>query len=401
MNAFALTRHGDGKRVFMRNSMLCALLLAVSFEAMALPVATTNKASYVAGENITVNYNVLWRDTDDYLALGLLSFAPGDFFDFQYANNPPNRQAVFSTTGLAAGTYVIRTYHYNDIEIVAESAPFIISEPSATVTTTATSYNNGDTVVVNYTALSPGQGDWVGIVPAGQPGTAYVQWLPASASNTASFTGLAVGAYEAVAFENNTFVELARSTTFTVDGTATVGTDLAVYASGAPVVVTYAGLSAATQDWIGIVPANLPNSAYVAFAYADNTNTVTFSNIADGTYRARAFTNNTTLQVGQSAEFVVGAAVPTATITPSQTTISSTQPVAFSFTNAPGLPTDWVALAMPGSAPTSYVAFQYTAGGASGAGSFVNPGVGQYVLRLYTNNTYSVVGQSVTITVVP
>jgi hypothetical protein len=378
--------------------LACGIVFGLlATEASALPFANTNKASYVAGENVVVTYNILFNETNDYVGISPINFAPGELTDFQYANSPPNRVTTFNTTGFAAGTYVIRTYHNNDIEIVAESVPFLISEPTATLTSDASTYNNGDAVTISYTGLVAGSADWIGIVPAGQPGSTYIAFASPNATNTAVFTGLPLGTFEAVGFENNTLVELARSAPFTISGTATLTTDKTAYAVGESITVTSTGLLAATQDWIGIIPLNEPANNYVAFVYASS-GTDTFTNIPVGTYRARGFVNNSAVQAGQSAIFTVGNPPTAATVT-ALASVSMPQPITFSWSGGTGLATDWVSIAAVGSPLTNYISGNYINGAASGTGQFANPGSGQYVIRLYTNDSYTVIGQSVTITV--
>ena len=66
--------------------------------------------------------------------------------------------------------------------------------------------------------------------------------------------------------------------------------------------------------------------------------------------------------------------------------------------------TDWVALAVPGSANTSYLAWRYTTGAASGTVALSVPGsvpFGTYVMRLFAANGYTLLATSTPFEVLP
>src|SRR6185369_7241087 len=59
--------------------------------------------------------------------------------------------------------------------------------------------------------------------------------------------------------------------------------------------------------------------------------------------------------------------------------------------------TDWIALALPGAANTSYISWRYTTGTASGNVPFTIPSSvapGTYQLRLFANNGYTLLASS-------
>src|SRR6185369_7097428 len=64
--------------------------------------------------------------------------------------------------------------------------------------------------------------------------------------------------------------------------------------------------------------------------------------------------------------------------------------------------TDWIALALPGAANTSYISWRYTTGTASGNVPFTIPSTvapGTYQLRLFANNGYTLLATSSNFTV--
>jgi len=89
---------------------------------------------------------------------------------------------------------------------------------------------------------------------------------------------------------------------------------------------------------------------------------------------------------------LVAAAAHAATLTVSPTNIPSGGTVTATWSGiATPTATDWLALATPGMANTSYISWRYTNGAASGSVPFAVPAIapGTYELRLFANNGYT------------
>src|SRR5262249_30018842 len=107
-------------------------------------------------------------------------------------------------------------------------------------------------------------------------------------------------------FPDNTFNLLGESAPFTVVA-ATISTDMASYALGATITVTYGGLPGNATDWIAIAQAGSANTSYLSYVYTggQTSGTATFTVSTPGLYVARSFTNNTFNLSAQSALFTV------------------------------------------------------------------------------------------------
>ena len=174
-------------------------------------------------------------------------------------------------------------------------------------------------------------------------------------------------------------------------GGTTVTTDLAEYAFGAPVIVTYSGMSGDFYDWISIAPAGSPDTTYTQYVYTGGqlSGTATFNSLGPGTYVARAYFTNTYVKQAESAPFVVDGPTTTPTLTTDASSYQSGGTVTVTYTNMAGFAMDWIAIAHAGSPDSSYVAYQFTGGQVNGTAAFSGLPNGNYVARAYFNNTFA------------
>jgi hypothetical protein len=88
----------------------------------------------------------------------------------------------------------------------------------------------------------------------------------------------------------------------------TISTDQASYALGATITVTYAGMPGNAHDWIGLAPANSPNTTYVDYVFTNGqtSGTATFTVATPGAYVVRGYQFNTYNILAESTFFSVG-----------------------------------------------------------------------------------------------
>jgi Ca-activated chloride channel family protein len=122
--------------------------------------------------------------------------------------------------------------------------------------------------------------------------------------------------------------------------------------------------------------------------------TATFAAPATGSYVARAFSNGTFTRLAESAAFSTAGA----SVTTDQSSYAVGTTVTASYSAPPGNARDWIALAPAGSANTSYVAYTYANGHASGTATFTAPTAGTYVVRVFSNNTFTRLAESAAFT---
>ncbi len=87
--------------------------------------ASTDKTDYAAGESVTVQFDGLPGLATDWVGIYAVGAPNGVFLTFKYVPNVGSGTVTFA--GLAAGTYVARTFGNNSFDLVAETAPFTIA----------------------------------------------------------------------------------------------------------------------------------------------------------------------------------------------------------------------------------------------------------------------------------
>ncbi len=273
---------------------------------------------------------------------------------------------------------------------------------SATVTPTKTTYLPGESVVVNFTGFIGSESDWVTIANKTDPDTAYLAYQYTPSGSTAGQVTFNVnlpdGLYEVRAymdFNNTASFEVEARADFSVSTPApgsSVTTDSANYAPNATITVNYTGLQGTSSDWIALaLPGSAPNS-FVRYAYTSGTvnGSVQFGGgLANGTYVARSYNNDSFVVVQESAAFTVGN-----TISTSQSSYLATENIVVNYQGVPaGTQNNWIALATAGSPNTSFHSYQYITG-SSGQVTFSPLPAGNYVARLFLNDSFTLAGSS-------
>ncbi len=268
-------------------------------------------------------------------------------------------------------------------------------------------YMTGSTVSIAYDGFPASGSDWISIAEAGTPATSLVQYLylPASVSGTVTFSGLPVGNYEARAYydwSGTLSTTIQQTATFSITAaasTSTVTTDASTYVVGAPVNVTYAGLTGSQYDWVGLAVQGSPLTSYITYVNAAGINgTTTFIPPGPGTYEVRAFSNGTYNLIASSAAFTVTAATASGTVTTDASTYVVGAAVTATYAGLTGSQYDWVALAVQGSLFTDYITY-VNAAGINGTTTFIPPGPGTYEVRAFSNGTYNLIASSAAFTV--
>ncbi len=361
------------------------------------PVVGTDRSSYVFGTTITVTYSGLPGNLEDSIVLTTAGAANTSVLASVFTNGQTSGTATF-TAPAAVGSYVIRAFPNNTYDLFAESAPFAITS-GATVSVDQSFYVVGATVTVSYAGLPGNADDWIALAPAGAPNKTYRAYVftNGQTSGTATFMAPAVGSYVARAFPHNTFAQLAESPAFTITRAATVSVDQPSYAVGATVTVSYADLPGNADDWIALAPAGAPNKTYRAYAFTkgQTSGTATFTAPAAGSYVVRAFPHNTFALLAESPAF----AVTSPTISTNQPSYGAGASITVIYAGLPGHTDDWIALARPGAANTSFLAYVFTGGQASGTATFAAPADGSYVVRAFPHNTFALLAESPAFTV--
>ena len=349
---------------------------------------TTDATGYVSGSTVTVNYTGLAGTPSDWISIAAPGSAPNSFIRFQYTNGQPDGSVQFS--GLPNGNYVARSYNNDSFEIVVESAEFAIG---SVISTSSTTYNPGDNIVVNYQGLPPNPTNWIGISEDGAAPNSFVAFQYVStASGQVTFAGLPSGNYEARVYLNDSFV-IHGSSDFVVGTPAApeITTDKPSYVQGETVTTTYT-VTGDASDWVGISAAGSPDNSFITYSYVSSSGTATFNTqgLAPGQYEARLYASDT-FTIRDTVTFAVTAAPGPDPVDVSTTsaTYTTADPVVVNYTNLGGNG-DCVGIATVGSPDSAFVQFQYTNGVADGQLSFTGLAPGMYEARAYKNDSFTV-----------
>ena len=248
--------------------------------------------------------------------------------------------------------------------------------------------------------------DWIAIAPAGSQATDVYEWAytGGKTSGQQSFASLGAGSYVARAFFSSSYTIAAESPAFTVayGGAAVVSTDAGTYTGTDSIVVSFSGLSGSFKDWVSIeIAGRSPTAAVVHWSYTGGgtTGTTTLPPVrVTGSYVARAYNNNGTTVVAESTPFTVTGEATTASS--DRATYTTSTPITASYSGLLGISTDWVALAPAGAPASSFTAWSYTGGVASGQHAFAPLASGTYVVRVFFANSYTIAAESAPFTVI-
>jgi hypothetical protein len=284
-----------------------------------------------------------------------------------------------------------------------------------TLAVTPTPVAPGGTVTVTWAGIpTPTSSDWVAIVPLNAPDASYVAWAYTNGRSGDSLPfaippTLPAGTYDLRLFANNTLRGLGTSNvvTVTAPGPTLAASPLTVVAPSS-LTVGWNGIVAPTAtDWIGVYAVGAADAGYVTRVVTNGlaSGTTTFGlpgGLAAGAYEQRLFTNNTFTRLAVSNGLAVVAG-PIVRVTPATIAATRTLTVTWQGIAAP-MPTDWVVLVPLNAPDTSYVAWSYTTGAATGTLGLSVPATvppGSYELRLLAQNTFQRLAVSNVVTITP
>ena len=170
--------------------------------------------------------------------------------------------------------------------------------------------------------------------------------------------------------------------------------------TGGSVTVSWSGVSATPEDWWGIYPVGGPLSSWVAWNRTGGTTSgsadVTIpAGTAAGSYEVRLFTDNTYTVIATASAFTVVRPTPAVSASPSSVVTGGSVTVSWSGVSA--TPEDWWGIYPVGGPLSSWVAWNRTGGTTSGSADVTipaGPAAGSYEVRLFTDNTYTVIATS-------
>ena len=298
---------------------------------LALAELRVDKTEFAPGEMIDVAFLGMSGSDQDYVATVAAGASLTSFLAYSYTGGlREGRLSLPAPT--EAGNYELRAFFNEDETVLRASLAFTVTgNADATTTTTTTplpvgpddsaratlaldgaSYAPGAAISVTYGGMSGAANDYVSTAAAGAPNSSYLQYAYTNGATEGVATLTAPsepGAYEVRAFYREDETILRGSIPFVVEGSAPVvspvvpsipedsaravlALDRASYAPGAPITVSYAGMSGSTSDYVSVAPMGAPNSSYLEYAYTNGAleGTATLhAPVERGSYEVRAF----------------------------------------------------------------------------------------------------------------
>ena len=342
---------------------------------------------------------------------------------------------------LPPGTYQLRLFANNGFTRLATSGNFsVTSASSATLSASPASVVRGGTLTATWSGIpAPSFADWIGLYAPGSSNAATLARIFVGCGTNPSGSGVAAGScpfpipvvtapgsYQLRLFANSGAL-LATSANFTVTASAVASLSVSPTSvvAGGSVTAAWSGIGSPTSgDWIGLYTPGGASSSFVSRIYvgcggspsgsgaaAGSCPFPIGSGVAAGTYQLRLFANNGFTLLATSGNFTVTA--PSGTIvSASPTSVARGGAVTATWSGiATPTASDWIGIFSPGASNTSYMSWMYvscaqvmTSPRASGSCAMSVPtGIapGTYQIRLFTNNTYTVIGTSNAFTVTP
>ena len=290
----------------------------------------------------------------------------------------------------------------------------------------ALSFSETEDITVSFANLPDGASAVVRIVPkATDAKTLTESRVDDATRESARFfpdSRLVPGLYWAIATVDpgDGGAELALSADFLVTlGQAVLETDKADYAPGEQITVRFSGMSGDRQDYVSTALVGSPNSAFIAYAYAqgqrDGSLTLT-APTEPGEYELRAFFREDESTLRASLPFAVTGSASPATPPPAapglpspeaRATLSLDKPeyapgatVTIAYAGMFGHPQDYVATATAGAPNSSYLQYRYTEGAKTGTATLTAPTEpGAYELRAFFMEDEAILRASLPFTV--
>jgi hypothetical protein len=415
-------------------------------------VSPPNGLSVASGASLTVDVTITGPTyPGDWVGLYTVGDGIGQWHDWKYMNGsrvlPGGGSASASLTFTmpsSAGPFELRVYSNNGSGQIGVSSTITRAQSAAI---TLNGFNppagftaiGGSTLTAEIAIVGPNfAGDWAGLYPVGGALGQYTEWKYMNGTQTPPGAGTAnatlsfamptaPGNYEVRVFSNNTgnligtssTVTTAQNATISVNGTAPpssiyVGTSSQLTIGVSITGPTYAG------DWAGLYPVGGALGQYTEWKYMNGTQTPPGAGTANatlnftapatsGSYEVRLFSNNTGTLVATGPTTHASLITVDGTARPNVYATTAGAPMTVQLQIAgPVNAGDWVGLFPVGGTTGQWIEWKYLSGNqvmpgggsASATLNFTAPSsAGSYEIRLYHNNTVTLMSTGPTITV--
>jgi len=296
------------------------------------------------------------------------------------------------------GSYEARLFAQDSLQRIAVSNTISVQPPGLVASPTTVAA--GGMLTVTWTNVgAPTPTDWVELVPTGATDANWAAWIYTTGHATDSTTfsvpsSLSAGTYEVRLFSGTTAQRLSVSNAIavTASGTSVMASPVKA-APGGSLTVSWKNIAAPTAaDWVGLYTVGSADANFVVRSNAngrasDRMLMTLPGSLVAGAYELRLFSNNTftLLATGNGIDVEAGPGLSVSSLT---VPAGSTLNVAWAGIAAPTA-TDWIALAPINNSDTTWVAWRYITGAASGNVGLAIPAsvpMGTYEVRLFLND---------------
>ncbi len=282
---------------------------------------------------------------------------------------------------------------------------FSVSVFAATITVSKSEYKPAENITITLAQMPGNAGDWVGIYPKGAANAweNVLSWKHDGlvVDGTYVLDGVAAGEYEARVFLNNSYTLLAKKEFKVVEPVNSVGitTSETTYNSNLPISVTVTNMPGNSGDWIGIFPKDKPSVWANVLSWKHDGHVVSgtyqLDGVAAGVYEARVFLNNSYTLLAKT-EFTVEDVGHNTNVTTSKAEFDVGEPITITLTGMPGNSGDWVGIFEKGSANVweNTIAWKFDGHVIDGTYNLDSVPVGEYEVRVFLNNSWTILASS-------
>jgi hypothetical protein len=337
--------------------LICLVAINFGTKAQSLRVAGS---LFIPQDSIEFTYGSPDYDSTDWIGIYHVEEAPGGPPSVVWNYIPSDTGILRLKAPAETGVYKAFLLCCDGYDTIAMSGEFKVVAP--VLTSSLSSYIQGDSIVFSYVSPKFSETDWIGIYPTGtKPGDANpsIDWeyIPDSAGTMTFKSSLDPGVYDAYLLCCDGYDSLSATTFTIIDANvANVSPKVASFAAGSPVEILYNDPEYASGDWIGIYfEGDDPSlvSSIVWQEISSKTGSVTFpGTLAGGSYFAVLFCCGTSdTEYTRSDVFTVLAGAAGTYIKTNASVYPVGSKVSVNFRDADWTDTDWIGIYPKGITP--------------------------------------------------
>ena len=374
------------------------LFIALGTKLYATPVSIEmDKESYSTDENPIVSVENMLGDEKDWIAIYPKESSNDweNVLRWDWTDGFINGSLTFER--LPVGEYEARVFFQNSYTLEAKYA-FTVLGSEVAISTDKDQYGVDEEINVTFEHMFGDSEDWIAIYPKGSSNDweNVIDWEYTEGLKDGQFTfdELPLGQYEIRAFYKNSYTVEANYQ-FNVEPKVSVQTDKREYITEEKIHITFEQMFGDSQDWIGIYPKGSSNDwgnvVSWSFTNGDKSGQLDFDVPPVGQYEVRAFFKNS-YRLESNASFTVKNLEEMLSVQTEKQRYTTDEEITVNFEHMFGDPQDWIAIYPKGSSNDfeNVQDWRYTEGLKSGELRFKKLAIGQYEVRAFFKNSYTV-----------